>query len=100
MRKITTFAIVLGFIATVSLNLTTTAKGSEDKFTISGKVLAIENGIVSLGQPNGEIFNVAAKNYEQLEGIGVGDIVRVKYEDGRLASIKKTGKKVEQGDSD
>ncbi|MGE5443033.1 MAG: hypothetical protein ACM3SR_00315 [Ignavibacteriales bacterium] len=95
MRKIITFATVLGFIVTVSLNFTTTAKGSEDDFTISGKVLAIENGIVSLGKPNGEIFAVMVKNYEQLEGIGVGDMVKVKYDDGRVESIKKTKKKVE-----
>jgi hypothetical protein len=93
MRKIITFATILGFIVTFNLSLTT-ARGSEyNEFTISGRVLAIENGTVSIGEPNGEIFTLAARNYEQLEGIGVGDMVSVRYEDGRIASIKETGKK-------
>jgi hypothetical protein len=89
MRKIITFATFLGFIATLSLNVTTTAKGSEDEFQIAGRVTAIENDVIKLEEPNGEIFTVAAKNDEQLEGIRVGDMVSVKYQDGRVDSIKE-----------
>jgi hypothetical protein len=89
MRKIITFATILGFIVTLSLNVTTTAKGSEDEFKIAGRVTAIEKDVIKLEEPNGEIFTFAAKNDEQLEGIRVGDMVSVKYQHGRVDSIKE-----------
>jgi hypothetical protein len=92
MRKIITFATILGFIMTLSLNLTTTAKGSDDnKFKVSGRVIAIENHVIRLEEPNGQIFTVVAKDDDQLERIRVGDMVSVKYKHGRVDSIKKTG---------
>lgn len=103
MRKIITFVTALGFIATASLGLATMTKSSQEEFTVSGKTVAIEDGILSLREPNGEIFNVAAKR-DKLEGIEVGDRVVAKVEGGWAVSIKKTGKKVEsepaKGDSE
>ncbi len=91
MRRIITFATILGFIATLSLNLATTAKADEDEFNVSGRVMAIENHIVTLQEPNGRTFTVVAKDDDQIERIRVGDIVRVKYEHGRVDSIKRIG---------
>jgi hypothetical protein len=90
MRKIVTFATILGFIMTLSLNLTTIAKGSDDnKFKVSGRVIAIENNVIRLEEPNGQIFTVVAKNDDQIERIRVGDMVRVKYKHGRVDEIKR-----------
>jgi hypothetical protein len=92
MRKIITFATILGFIMTLSLNFTTTTKGEDNKFKVSGTVMAIENHhVVKLQEPNGKIFTAVAKDDEQLEGIEVGDMVSVKYEHGKVDSIKKVG---------
>ncbi len=68
MRKIITFATILGFIATLSLNLTTTAKESDDnKFKVSGRVMAIENNnVIRLQEPNGQTFTVVAKKDDQI----------------------------------
>lgn len=91
MRKIITFATILGCIMTLSLNFTTTAKGDDDEFKVSGTVMAIENNVVTLQEPNGRTFTVVAKKDDQIERIRVGDIVRVKYEHGRVDSIKRIG---------
>ena len=91
MRKIITFATILGFIMTLSLNFTTTAKGDDDEFKVSGTVMAIENNVIRLQEPNGQTFTVVAKKDDQIERIKVGDIVRVKYEHGRVDSIKRIG---------
>ncbi|MGE5445018.1 MAG: hypothetical protein ACM3SR_10535 [Ignavibacteriales bacterium] len=92
MKKIITLATTLGFIATLSLNLTTTARSDDNKFKVWGRVMAIENNnVIKLQEPNGQIFTVVAKDDDQLERIRVGDMVSVKYEHGRVDSIKKIG---------
>ncbi len=85
MRKIIAFTTILSLITIPSLCL------AQDEFTISGRVEGLENGILSLREPNGEIFNVAAKN-SQLGGIEVGDSVVVRVSGGWATSIVKTGK--------
>lgn len=92
MRKIIAYAIMLVFIATSSLSLAATKKGSQEIGWVSGKVIAIENGILSLREPNGQIFKVAAAS-EKLKGIHVGEGVVVKDVNGWVASIKSSGKK-------
>jgi hypothetical protein len=85
MRKIIAFATVLSLITIASLCF------AQDEFTISGRVEGVDNGTISLEEPNGEIFNVAAKN-SQLSGIEVGDSVAVRVAGGWAVSITKTGK--------
>lgn len=91
MRKIITFVTMLGFIATATLGLSTITRSSQEEFTVSGKVVAIDEGIVSLREPNSEIFKVAAKS-DKLAGIEVGDRVAVRVTGGWAISINKTGK--------
>ncbi len=91
MRKLISFVTVLGFIASASVDLSTITKASQEEFTVSGKVLAIDDGILSLKQPNGEIFEVAAKS-DKLEGIEAGDRVVVQEAGGWAVSIHKMRK--------
>lgn len=91
MRKIITFVITWGLIATAGIGLSTITKGSQEEFWISGKVETIEDGMINLREPNGDIFNVAAKS-DKLEGIEVGDRVVVHDSGGWAVSIKKIGK--------
>ena len=91
MRKIITFVTAGGLVATACLGLSTITKGSQEEFWISGKVETIENGMINLREPNGDIFNVAAKS-DKLEGMEVGDRVVVHDAGGWAVSIKKIGK--------
>jgi hypothetical protein len=92
MRKIISFFTISGLIATVSLGLETITKCSQEEFTVSGRVESIENCTLNLREPNGEIFNVAAKS-DKLEGIEVGDQVVVHDAGGGgEVFIKKIGK--------
>jgi hypothetical protein len=91
MRNIITFVTTCGLIATACLGLATITKGSQEEFWISGKVETIENGMINVRDPNGDIFNVAAKS-DKLEGIEVGDRVVVHDAGGWVVSIKKIGK--------
>jgi hypothetical protein len=88
MRNKTLFVAVLAFIVTASLGLATMSKGSQEEFTVSGKVLSIEDGILSLKGPNGETFNIASKS-DKLEGIEAGDRVVVREAGGWAVSIHK-----------
>ncbi len=94
MRRIVAFATILGFVATTSMGLAVTKKGSQDELTISGKVSAIENGVLSLKERNGQIFDVAAGS-DKLKGIKVGDRVAVRDVNGWAVSIHKTTGKAE-----
>lgn len=91
MRNIITFVTTCGLVATAGLGLSTITKGSQEEFWISGKVETIENGMINLREPNGDIFNVPAKS-DKLEGIEVGDRVVVHDTGGWAVSIKKIGK--------
>lgn len=91
MRKIITFVTIWGLIATASLGLATMTKSSQEEFTVSGKAVAIEDGILSLREPNSEIFKVAAKS-DKLARIEVGDRVAVRVAGGWAVSINKIGK--------
>jgi hypothetical protein len=92
MRKIVAFATILAFIATASLGFARTKMGSQETVWVSGKVTSIENGILSLREPNGQIFMVAAKS-DRLKGIHTGERVVVKDVNGWAVSIKETGKR-------
>ncbi|GEM_PF-1233227 len=85
MRNIIALAAILSLITIPSLCF------AQDEFTISGRVEGIHNGIISLEEPNGETFNVAAKN-SQLSGIEVGDSVAVRVTGGWATSITETGR--------
>lgn len=91
MRKIITFVTTWGLIATAGLGLSTITKGSQEEFWISGKVETIENGMINLREPNGDMFNVAARS-DKLEGIELGDRVVVHDSGGWAVSINKIGK--------
>ena len=91
MRKIIAFATILVLIATASLGLAAVKKGSQEGLTVSGKVVAIENGIVSLREPNGQIFKVAATS-DKFKGIKIGDRVVIKDVKGWVVSINKIRK--------
>jgi hypothetical protein len=91
MRRIITFVTVLGFISTAGLGLAATKMGSKETAWVSGKVAAIEDGILSLREPNGQIFRVAAKS-DKLRGVHVGEEVAVKDVNGWATSINRTGK--------
>lgn len=86
MRNIIVFATLLSFVTFASLSF------AQEQSTISGTVEGIENGIISLGEPNGETFNAAPKSDALLQGIEVGDRVVLKIEGGRVVSIKRIGK--------
>jgi hypothetical protein len=92
MRKIITFVTIWGLITTASLGLATITKGSQEEFAVSGTVEGIENGVISLREPNGEVFNAAPRSDALLQGIEVGDRVVVKIEGGRVVSVKGIGK--------
>ncbi len=92
MRKIIAYATMLVFIATSGLSLAATKMGSQEIGWVSGKVTAIENGILSLREPNGQTFKVAATT-DKLRGIHVGEGVAVKDVNGWVTSIKSPGKK-------
>ncbi len=93
MKKIIVSVTFLAFMATASLGLAATKMSSHEGVWISGKVAAIdENGVLSLREPNGKIFRVAATS-DKLKGIQVGDRVVVKDVKGWVASIKETGKR-------
>lgn len=86
MRKVITFIIVLclsaitvflRFVVTPIVNLSGTKRSSQDKLTVSGKVIAIENGILSLKESKGQIFKVAATDSRAIIGMQVGDQVIV-----------------------
>lgn len=86
------FADILDFITTAGLSLAATQKSSQEGLTISGKVAAIEDGLLSVKkEPDGQIFKVAAES-DKLKGIKVGNRVTVKEVNGWVASTKKTGK--------
>lgn len=91
MRKIVAFATILGFVATTSLGLAATKKVSHEGLIVSGKVSAIEDGILSLKESNGQTFNVAAEG-DKLKGIEVGDRVTIRDVNGWAVSINKMGK--------
>lgn len=86
MRKIIVFAALSSFITFVSLSF------AQEQSTVSGTVEGIENGIISLREPNGETFNAAPQSDALLQGIEVGDRVVAKIEGGRVVSIKRIGK--------
>ncbi len=92
MRRIITLVMIVGFITTASFGLAATKKGSQEGVWVSGKVTAIENGVLSLRESNGHIFKVSATN-DKLKGIKIGDAVAVKEVKGWAVSIKETGKK-------
>jgi hypothetical protein len=58
---------------------------------ISGRVSAIEDGVLSLKESNGQTFNVAAES-DKLKGIKIGDRVTVRDVNGWAVSINKMGK--------
>ncbi|HXG31128.1 MAG TPA: hypothetical protein VNK81_05745, partial [Thermodesulfobacteriota bacterium] len=70
--------------------------GSHEGIWVSGKVEAIENGLISLREPGGQIFRVAATS-DKLEGIHVGDRVSIRDVKGWAVSIRHMGKKTEGG---
>ncbi len=86
MRKIISFIIVLGlsaitvflrFIITPILNhLSGMKRSPHDRLTVSGKVIAIENGILNLKESEGQTFKVAATD-GRAKGMRVGDQVIV-----------------------
>ncbi|MER3446567.1 MAG: hypothetical protein C4291_06845 [Candidatus Dadabacteria bacterium] len=88
MRRIITFVAVLGFISTASIGLAATKMGSKETVWVSGKVTAIENGILSLRESNGQTFKVAAKS-DKLKGIHVGERIAVEDINGWAVSINK-----------
>lgn len=91
MRKTIAFVAITAFIATTSLGLAATKRVSHEGLTVSGKVSAIEDGILSLKESNGQTFNVAAES-DKLKGIEVGDRVTVRDVNGWAVSINKMGK--------
>jgi hypothetical protein len=92
MRKAIAFVAFLVLIATSGLGFAATKMDSQEVGWISGKVTAIDNGLLSLRESNGQIFRVAATS-DKLKGVYIGDRVVVKDVNGWVASIKKTGKK-------
>jgi hypothetical protein len=102
MRRIialSTFAII---VAISGLALASTKMGSQAGVWVSGKVTAIEkgpeNGLLSLREPNGQIFRVSATN-DKLKAIKIGDQVTVRDVNGWAASIKEAGKKTAKSDT-
>ena len=96
MRRIITLVMILGFITTASFGLAATKNGAQEGVWVSGKVTALEDGVLSLRKPNGQIFKVSATR-DKLKGIKIGDAVSVKDLKGWASSIKKTGKKAAKG---
>ncbi len=94
MRRIITFVTILGFILMADLGLGATKGG----LMVSGKVSAIEDGILSLKEPNGQVFKVAVTD-DKLKGIKVGERVIVKDVNGWATSIRVVGKKTAKGRS-
>ncbi len=92
MRRIIAIVMILGLITTSSFSLAATKKGAQEGVWVSGKVTAIENGVLSLREPNGKIFKVSAAK-DKLKGIRIGDFVAVKNVKGWAVSIKEAGKK-------
>jgi hypothetical protein len=64
MRKIIPLAFIL-VLATAALSPAATNTTPKKAHWVSGEVVSIENGILSLKEPNGEIFKVSAKDAEE-----------------------------------
>ncbi len=87
MKKVIAFIVILGlsgiiiflrFVITPILNcISGTRMGQQDRFTVSGKVIAIENSILGLNESSGQVFKVAAMN-NKIKRMRVGDRVIVK----------------------
>jgi hypothetical protein len=92
MRRIITLVMILGFITTATFGLAATKNAAQEGVWVSGKVTAIDNGVLSLRESNGQIFKVSATK-DKLKGIKIGDAVAVKDVKGRAVSISETGKK-------
>lgn len=91
MRKIIPLAFIL-VLATATLSPAATSTAPRKAHWVSGEVVSIENGILSLKEPNGEIFKVSAKE-SQLKKVHIGDMVSVKDVDGWAAIIKEMPKR-------
>ncbi|MER3447912.1 MAG: hypothetical protein C4291_14265 [Candidatus Dadabacteria bacterium] len=96
MKKISAFIIVFGLSAIITLvfivndilnRLLGLEMTSQDRFSVLGKVQAIESGIVTLKDPKGQVFRVAPS--DNLKGVRVGDRVIERDVDGWSVSIKK-----------
>jgi len=96
MRRIIAIAAFLALVGTAGLGFASTKTGSHEGVRVSGKVVAIDNGLISLREPNGQIFRVAATS-DRLEGIHVGDRVSIKDVKGWAVSINDMGKKTVKG---
>jgi hypothetical protein len=92
MRRIIALVMILGLITTSSFGLAATKNGAQEGVWVSGKVTTIENGVLSLREPNGQIFKVSVAK-DTLKRIKIGDAVAVKDVKGWAVSIKEAGKK-------
>ncbi len=104
MKKISVFVIVLCLSAIITLifiindilnRLLGVETISRDGLSVSGKVQAVESGIVTLKDLNGRVFRVAPS--DDLKGIRVGDRVIVRDVDGWFVSIEKIGRNTSPG---
>jgi hypothetical protein len=99
MRKIVAFATILGFVATTSMGLAVTQKGSQEALTVSGKVSAIQNG--GEAEMNHQTKQVAAATAPtEITGTVTsikGRRLKVKDEKGKTHSIKADSSKELQG---
>ena len=105
MRKIITFATILGFIVTPSLNLSTekTASAQMRQYAkqtsvipieIKGQVTKIKGDTITIRDEAGRIYQVKTEDPRALEEIKVGDILRVEGTVGQKKTVEAQQKKI------
>lgn len=105
MRKIVTFTAILGLIATIGLNLTIENAGEAQMrqyakqkpavpIEVEGKVTKVKGNTLTVTDGAGRIYQVKTADPRALEGIQVGDIVRIEGAARQKKTVEAQQKKI------